>query len=71
MRQIQWQLYVTGADHCLFAWWLREESPNGFIPAWLEPKTLIVQPDEEHIKSLMITAEQLWEGIQNGRKHNR
>jgi len=63
MRQIQWQLYVTGADHCVFAWWLREDSPNGFIPGWLEPKTLIVQPDEAHIKSLIITAEQLWEGI--------
>ena len=62
-RQVQWQLFVTGADICVFAWWLRVESPNGFVPGWFEPKTVIMERDDKHIKTLVTTAEKLWSEI--------
>jgi putative phage-type endonuclease len=59
-RQVQWQLYVTGAHSCLFAWQLRVEDWAGvYTPAWLDPKTVIVPRDEELIAELVAVSERL------------
>lgn len=59
-RQVQWQLYVTGAETCLFAWQLRAADGAGlFVPGWLEPKVLIVPRDEELIAELVRVSETL------------
>jgi hypothetical protein len=56
-RQVQWQLHVTGAQRCVFGWLLRAEADNGdFVPAWLEPKHIIIERDEEMIKELIDVA---------------
>ena len=63
-RQVQWQLYVTGANYCVFVWLLREEreTPAGplFVPAWLEPKHSIIDRDDEMISAMVETADRLW-----------
>jgi putative phage-type endonuclease len=57
-RQVQWQMYVTGATKCVFAWLLRVEDNNGiFAPAWLEPKIVIIDRDEDMIKDLIDVAQ--------------
>lgn len=56
-RQVQWQMYVTGATKCVFAWLLRVEDDNGvFAPAWLEPKHIIIERDEDMIRDLIDVA---------------
>lgn len=61
-RQVQWQLYVTGADYCWFAWMLRVETREGlFQPGWIEPKVVRIQPDEKMITDLVAVAERLWD----------
>jgi hypothetical protein len=56
-RQVQWQLYVTGADFCVFAWLLRMQTDSGeFVPAWMQPKHFIIQPDEDMIADLIEVA---------------
>ena len=56
-RQVQWQLHVTGAQQCVFAWLLRAEADNGdFVPAWLEPKHIIIERDEDMIADLIDVA---------------
>ena len=65
-RQVQWQLHVTGAQRCLFAWMLRIDVGGVFAPAWFEPKTLWIERDEEMISSLADTATRLWERIHHG-----
>lgn len=56
-RQVQWQMYVTGATKCVFAWLLRFEDDNGvFAPAWLEPKVIIMDRDEDMIRDLIDVA---------------
>jgi hypothetical protein len=65
MAQIQWQMWVTETERCVFAYMLREDSPNGFIPAWFEPKTMIVQRDDTAIAALIKIANKLWEEIQS------
>ena len=52
-RQVQWQLHVTGAQQCVFGWLLRAESDTGeFVPAWLEPKWVVMHRDEDMIANL-------------------
>lgn len=61
-RQVQWQLYVAGkqAEACIFAWLLRTEDNTGnLIPAWFEPKTVVVERDEKIIAQLIDTANRL------------
>lgn len=70
MRQMQWQMHVTDTSACIFAWMLRKETEQGFIPAWFEPKTLRVKRDNEHIASLVVTADKLWKEIQDARSKN-
>lgn len=68
-KQVAWQLHVTGAERCLFAWMLRAKSDSGeFYPAWMEPKTVWVERDEDLIEDLAIQASKLYEqkGKQNG-----
>lgn len=48
-RQVQWQMFVTGADECVFAWLLREEREGRFVSPWLEPKSVIVERDDKMI----------------------
>lgn len=63
-RQVQWQLHVTGAQRCLFAWMQRlEVEPGVFAPAWFEPKTCWIDRDEAMIEALIITADELWERV--------
>jgi hypothetical protein len=59
-RQVQWQLHVTGAERCLFAWMLRLDVGGTFAPAWFEPKTRWVERDEAMIGLLVECANNLW-----------
>ena len=59
-RQVMWQLHVTGAEACVFAWVLRKENNAGvFVPAWFEPKTILVKRDIGMIDDLINVAENL------------
>ena len=62
-RQVQWQLHVTGARQCVFAWMLREERDGAFLPAWFEPEVIVMERDEEMIASLVKVADDLWERV--------
>lgn len=64
-RQVQWQLHVTGAEACFFAWMLREERDGAFLPAWFEPSMIVMDRDEEMIASLVKVADDLWERVNN------
>ena len=63
-RQMQWQMYccsssglpVTG---CVYAFMLREETPAGFVPAWMEPLVALVPRDEAMIADLVKVADRL------------
>ena len=66
MRQVQWQLFVTGAEVCVFAWMLREERGGVFVPAWFDPRIVEVRPDEGMIADLMKVADDLFERVWNG-----
>lgn len=55
-RQIQWQLHVTGAERCLFAYELRLEGPEGFVPGF-DVRTQWVDRDEDMIAGLVQVAE--------------
>jgi hypothetical protein len=60
MRQVQWQLYVTGAEQSIVAWLLRTVDEQGeMVPAWFEPKHIVVERDEEMIAQLIAIAERL------------
>lgn len=62
VRQMQWQMFVTGAERCLLLWHLRAQSGNGdFYMPWLEPKTLWIESDEDMIADLTKVAERVWE----------
>ena len=68
-RQVQWQLYVTGADICHFVWMLRAESNGVMVPAWFEPKHGIIERDDKMIAAMSEQAAKLWENI-NERGNN-
>lgn len=63
MRQVQWQLYVTGADYCYFVWLLREEYDGRLVPAWLEPKYTVIDRDDNMISEMVATADRLWSDL--------
>lgn len=54
--QVQWQLHVTGAARCLFAW----EVHDGFVPGW--PEHEWVERDETHIGELVNAADRFLAG---------
>lgn len=58
MRQVQWQLYVTGAEKCLFAYELRLEGPEGFVPGF-DVETQWIDRNEEMISELIVTAQKV------------
>jgi putative phage-type endonuclease len=62
-RQVQWQLYVSGAEFCYFAWLLREERDGAFMPAWFDPKVIRIERDGEMISELVTVANRLWERV--------
>ena len=56
-RQIQWQMYVTGAQTCVFGWLLRLEDMFGeFTPGWIEPKFVEIERDDDLIADLIDVA---------------
>lgn len=59
-RQVQWQLHVTGAEYCVFAWIRRLEVGGTFVTADFEPRVVHIQRDEATIEKLCVTAENLW-----------
>lgn len=62
IRQMQWQMLVTGTERCFYAWQLRADGPNGFVPGWIEPRSVWVDRDEKMIADLVVVAEKLMEG---------
>ena len=60
LRQIQWQLFVTGAEQCVFAYELRMEGPEGFVPGF-DVECQIVQRNEDMISGLIKTAQKVQE----------
>ena len=75
LRQIQWQLFVTGAEQCVFAYELRMEGPEGFVPGF-DVECQIVERNEDMISKLVETAQKVqehavyWERAQNERENN-
>lgn len=59
-RQVQWQLYVTGATSCVFGWMLRTTRQGDMVPAWPGPKFVVVNRDEALIERLIGVAENLY-----------
>jgi predicted phage-related endonuclease len=59
-RQVQWQLYVTGAASCVFGWMLRTTRQGDMVPAWPGPKFVVVNRDEALIERLIVVAENLY-----------
>lgn len=58
MRQIQWQMWVTDAESCVFAYELRLDAPGGFAPGF-DVDCQIVERDDKLIKELVSVAEKL------------
>jgi predicted phage-related endonuclease len=58
-RQVQWQIYVTGAKRCLFLWQLRVDDGDWFRFGWWEPRWVWIDRDEQMITSLIATATRL------------
>ena len=58
MRQVQWQLYVTGAKQCVFAYELRLEGPEGFVPGF-DVECQWIDRDEKIIGDLIKVAEEV------------
>ena len=58
MRQVQWQMWVTDAERCLFAYELRLDAPGGFAPGF-DVETQWVERDDKNIKELVAVAEKL------------
>lgn len=66
IRQVQWQLYVTGAEKCIFGWLLRGVDHQGdFVPAWFEPKWIEITRADRMIPELIKTADRLVTEINN------
>lgn len=60
MRQVQWQLMVSGAEKCLFAYELRLEGPEGFVPGF-DVECQWIERNEEMISELIVTAQKVQE----------
>lgn len=76
-RQMQWQMYVTDARRCLFAYELRLEGPEGFVPGF-DVECQWVEYDAEMVADLVAVAEQVqqtnvylsWEERENMENEN-
>lgn len=60
MRQVQWQLHVSGAEKALFAYELRLEGPEGFVPGF-DVECQWIERNEEMITELIETAQKVQE----------
>ena len=60
MRQVQWQMFVTGARRTLFAYELRLEGPEGFVPGF-DVECQWVERNDEMIGQLILTAQKVQE----------
>ena len=62
MRQVQWQMYVCGpqVERALFAYELRLEGPEGFVPGF-DVETQWIDRDEDMISELILTAQKVQE----------
>lgn len=75
LRQIQWQLFVTGAEQCVFAYELRMEGPEGFVPGF-DVECQVVERNEDMISGLIKTAQKVqehavyWEQAQREKGEN-
>ena len=75
LRQIQWQLFVTGAEQCVFAYELRMEGPEGFVPGF-DVECQVVERNEDIISKLVETAQKVqehavyWEQAQREKGEN-
>jgi hypothetical protein len=59
-------MHVTGAKQCIFGWLLRAEADNGeFVPAWLEPKWVVIFRDDEMIEQLIEVAQRFMTDFTN------
>ena len=60
MRQVQWQLWVSGAERALFAYELRLEGPEGFVPGF-DVECQWIERNEDMISDLIVTAQNVQE----------
>lgn len=60
-RQANWQLRCTDAEECVYAFMLRDEVNGVLVPAWMEPKTWVIERDDVLIAELEVTARRLLE----------
>jgi len=58
VRQMQWQMWVTGAESCVYAFEERRDAPGGFAPGF-DVECRIVERDDKLIKELVAVAEKL------------
>ena len=58
MRQVQWQLLVSGAERALFAYELRLEGPEGFVPGF-DVECQWIERDKKMIGDLIKVAEEV------------
>lgn len=59
VRQMQWQMYVTGTQQCFYAWQLRVESNGMFVPGWIEPRSMWIKRDNAMVQGLVNVANKL------------
>lgn len=58
MRQMQWQMFVCDAEATWFAYELRLDGPDGFVPGF-DVVTQLVERDEKMIRDLVEVAERV------------
>ena len=66
-RQIQWEMFVTGATEN----WLIWEHHENFVPVNIEPEVRIIKRDEETINQLKTLAYLLLERLDAGKSFER
>lgn len=62
-RQMQWQMYVTGAEGCVYAYEQRLVGPDGNFMPDFAPTFITFPRDEDMISGLKVVAEQLMQHI--------
>ncbi len=58
VRQMQWQMWVTDAESCVYAFEERRDAPSGFAPGF-DVECRVVERDDKLIKELVAVAEKL------------
>ena len=62
IRQMQWQLFCSGAQLCHYAFLLRVQVNGIYVPGWMEPRFFDpIHRDELMIEQLIATADLLLE----------